>query len=695
MSQVPDSVRKEVEQLRADLADHAYRYYVLDAPVISDAEYDRMHRRLEELERQYPELVTPDSITQKVGGQIISKFEPVTHASRMYSLENALTEEEFVAFDERISKMLGQAGGMFGNEYFCEPKLDGLAVSITYVDGVFSLAATRGDGSVGENVTANVRTISSLPLRLRKPVSITVRGEIFIKAEDFEALNRTREEAGEELYANARNTAAGSIRQLDSSITASRPLSIYLYSLVEATELGVTTQSGVIDYLRDCGLPVNPLGHVCSGRDEVLAFHHDLAVMRGGGSVNGVSLPYAIDGMVVKLNNITLWNSLGFTAKYPRYMLAYKWPEAEVATRLNDVTFQISRQGVYSPVAELEPVQLEGVTVSRATLHNLNEIERLDIMLGDEVFIKRGGEVIPKIIGRSRRERDGSERTIPLPSHCQYCETVLEMDSERSHNLRCPNRDCQGRLVERIAYFASRAVMDIEGFSRKTAAKLVQEGLVSELPELYGLSAAQLSELEGFAEISAQNIYDAIQASKAQPLWRVICALEISQVGSQTAKLLARRLGSIEKLAAASTEDLKKISGIGKVMAEDIAGWFRDERNMSLVNGLADAGLMMGEEADGDSDSGPLLFDEKTVVLTGTISFASRDQIKEWLELNGAKAAGSVSKKTHIVIAGPGAGSKLEKAQSLGLEIWDEERLIEVMRTQPSRPSTKPDWWPA
>ncbi|MEZ5338837.1 MAG: NAD-dependent DNA ligase LigA [bacterium] len=695
MSQVPDTIRTEAEQLRTELADHAYRYYVLDAPVISDAEYDRLYRRLEELEKQYPELVTADSITQKVGGQILSKFEPVTHSARMYSLENALSEEEFIAFDERITKMLGQAGGMFGNDYFCEPKLDGLAVSISYVDGLLTLAATRGDGTVGENVTANVRTISSLPLRLRRPVSITVRGEIFIRTEDFEALNRSREEAGEELYANARNTAAGSIRQLDSSVTAGRPLSIYLYSLVEAQELGVTSQSGVIEFLRDCGLPVNPLGHVCSGRDEVLAFHRDLASMRSGESVNGVSLPYAIDGMVVKLNNITVWNSLGFTAKFPRYMLAYKWPEAEVATRLNDVSFQISRQGVYSPVAELEPVQLDGVTVARATLHNLDEIERLDIMLGDEVFIKRGGEVIPKIISRSRRERDGSERAIPLPSSCESCGSELELDNERSHNLRCPNRDCQGRLVERIAYFASRGVMDIEGFSRKTAAKLVQEGLVNDLPDLYAISAAQLSELEGFAEISAQNIHDAIQASKAQPLWRVISALEISQVGSQTAKLLARRLGSIEKLAAASTEDLEKISGIGKVMAEDIRAWFADERNMQLVTGLEAAGLMMSEEADGEADSGPLLFDEKTVVLTGTISFASRDQLKDWLELNGAKAASSVSKKTHVVIAGPGAGSKLEKAQGFGLEIWDEEKLIEVMRTQPSRPAVKPDWWPA
>lgn len=692
MQEIPDEIRAEAEQLRRELDEHAYRYYVLDEPLISDAEYDRLYRRLEEIERLYPALITPDSVTQKVGGQVLGKFEPVTHGARMFSLENALTEAEFLAFDERITKMLGQAGGMFGNEYYCEPKLDGLAVSIKYEKGVLTQAATRGDGTTGENVTLNIRTITSLPLRLRKPVSITVRGEIFIRTEDFVELNKRREENGEELYANPRNTAAGSVRQLDSSITATRPLSIYLYTVVEAGEIGLKSQAGVIDYLKDCGLPVNPINRICTGRDEVLAFHGELAQRRSRETTAGDALPYAIDGMVLKLNNLTLWNSLGYTAKFPRFMLAYKWPEAEVATRLSDVTFQISRQGVYSPVAELEPAQLDGVTVARATLHNLDEIERLDIMLGDEVFIKRGGEVIPKIIGRSPRERDGSEREIVLPTHCSYCETELILDSERSHNLICPNRACKGRLVERIAYFASRGVMDIEGFSRRTAAKLVAEKLVGDIPDIYALTAAQLSSLEGFADVSADNIHKAIQATKQQPLWRVICGLEISQVGSQTAKLLARRLGSIETLAAADEETLKKISGIGEIMARDIVAWFEDERNLALVAGLAEAGLMLSEIVN--QYSGSLLFADKTVVLTGSISFASRDQIKDWLEINGAHVSSSVSKKTHIVIAGPGAGSKLEKAQGFGLEIWDEGKLIEVMRTEETLPASKPDWWP-
>jgi DNA ligase (NAD+) len=692
MEQIPPEIQRELEQLHEQLNEHAYRYYVLDEPVISDAEYDRLYRRLEEIELLYPALIRPDSVTQKVGGKILDGFEPVIHGVRMYSLENALTEAEFLAFDERITKLLGQAGGMFGNEYYCEPKLDGLAVSISYESGVMSQAATRGDGAQGENVTQNIKTIASLPLRLRRPVSITVRGEIFIRTEDFAELNRQREEKGEELYANPRNTAAGSVRQLDSAMTAARPLSIYMYALVEAVELGLKSQEAVIDYLRDCGLPVNPINRICTGRDEVMAFHEELALRRSKEAASADALPYAIDGMVLKLNNLTLWNSLGYTAKFPRFMLAYKWPEAEVATRLNAVTFQISRQGVYSPVAELEPAQLDGVTVSRATLHNLDEIERLDIMLGDEVYIKRGGEVIPKIIGRSPRERDGSERAIELPNMCSYCESELVLDSERSHNLMCPNRDCQGRLVERIAYFASRGVMDIEGFSRKTAAKLVTESLVGDIPDLYKLSAAQLSGLEGFADISAENIYKAIQATKAQPLWRVISGLEISQVGSQTAKLLARRLGSIDALAQADEESLKRISGIGEIMARDIVAWFQDERNQALLAGLAEAGLMMSEVTT--EHSGPLLFADRTVVLTGTISFASRDQIKDWLEINGAHASSSVSKKTHIVIAGPGAGSKLEKAESFGLEIWDEAKLIEVMKTEESLPTDKPAWWP-
>jgi DNA ligase (NAD+) len=499
-------------------------------------------------------------------------------------------------------------------------------------------------------------------------------------------LNEQRRGAGESTYANPRNLAAGSVRQLDSAIAAARPLSIYLYALVDAAEHGVSTQSGALELLAQLGLPVNPLRRLCLGADEVLAYYAETGRRRElyfGEDAD--ALPYAIDGLVVKLNDITRWAELGYTATSPRFMLAFKWREEEAQTRLNAVTFQLSRTGLLSPVAELAPVNIGGVTVSRATLHNLDEIARLDLMLGDEVCVKRGGEVIPKITARSPRERDGSERPIEPPAQCPYCASAVSVD-ERAHNLACPNRECPGRLVQRLAYFASREVMDIEGLSEKTAQKLVEGGLVRDVDALYTLDAAALLGLEGFAAASADNLLAAIAKTRQQPLWRVIVALEIPQSGAQTAKLLAKHFGSLSALGAATLEELQRISGIGPLMAQEIVDWFSTERNRALVERLAAAGLCVSAERGGGS--GPRVFDGKTVVLTGTISFATREQLKEWLEANGATVSESVSKRTGLVIAGPGAGSKLAKAQSLGVEIWDEARLSAFMRDVPLTPDT-------
>jgi DNA ligase (NAD+) len=602
----------------------------------------------------------------------------------MLSLENAISEEEFLAFDTRLRKLAGAIGGL---EYFCEPKIDGLAVSLDYVDGVLVRGATRGDGYSGEDVTTNIRTIRSLPLRLKHPFTGTVRGEVFITKRDFILLNSKRVADGEQTYANPRNTAAGSIRQLDSRIAAGRRLSIYLYALVNAGHHGATNHAEAIRLIADLGLPTAPDTRVCPDADAVIDYHGDLGRRRElQFRVAEDALPYEIDGIVVKLNDLTLWESIGYTAKSPRYMIAYKWPEEVVKTRLNSVTFQIGRQGVFSPVAELEPVELGGVTVKRATLHNLDEIERLGLKLGDEVHIKRGGEVIPKIIGLTERERDGSEEEIPYPGKCQHCGNTLFID-EKAHNLACPNRECPGKLTERLAYFASRGVMDIEGMSGKTAERLVSEKLVEDVDGIYRLEHEQLVALERFAEVSVDNLLAAIEGSKAQPLWRVITTLEIPQVGSQTAKLLAREFGGMENIAAASRERLEEVHGIGPLMAEDIVGWFAGSQNRALVDRLAAAGLRMAEDTSGEK---PGYFAGKTVVLTGTISFASREQLKDWLELNGATVSGSVSKRTSLVIAGANPGTKHSKAQQLGVEIWDETQLNEFMRGQPSLPVDKP-----
>jgi len=693
MQSTPEPDAKRAAELCEKLREYAYQYYVLDSPTVSDAEYDALFRELQALEQAHFELATPDSPTRKVGGVVLPQFAAVQHSVPMYSLDNALSDEEFRAFDERVRKLLKHGGQGDDLEYLCELKLDGLAITLDYQDGSLVRGATRGDGTTGEDVTENLRTIRGLPLRLREPFSGTVRGEVFMRTADFERMNARRSAADEPTFANPRNVAAGSIRQLDSRISASRPLSIYLYSIVNAHfEYGLQSQTETLDYLIRLGFPVNNERRLCEDVSAVMAYHDEIARLRElYWGEDKDALPYAIDGLVVKVNQIELWDKLGFTATAPRFMIAFKWPEFEAATRLHGVTFQISRNGVLSPVAELEPVQVGGVTVSRATLHNLDEIRRLDVLVGDQVYVKRGGEVIPKITGRTARERDGLEQPIAYPDACPSCGSRVVHD-ERAHNLACANRDCPGRLAQRLAYFASRDVMDIEGLSEKTAKKLVDAGLVTDTNGLYGLSREELHGVEGFAEISVDNLLAAITSTRKQPLWRVIVALEIPQIGAQTAKLLARRFGSVEGLQAASQDELKQVSGVGPLLAQEITTWFADRRNRELVARLQHAGLRVSEETQ--AVGGTRVFDGKTVVLTGTMSFATREQLKAWLEANGATVSESVSKRTGLVIAGPGAGSKLEKAQKLSVEVWDEQRLLKFMRTTPTLPNDKPAWWP-
>lgn len=672
------------------LLDFYDRRYRLGEPAVSDAEYDALYRELEELERQYPNFALEHSPTQMIGSRT-ALFSDVVHAVPMYSLENKMSQSDFLAFDKYLHRINEkEPGGLFGIEYFCEPKLDGLAVSIDYADSVLNRGATRGDGYSGKDITHNIRAILSLPHILDRPFTGTVRGEVYIRKYDFSEINKQRIVDGEEPFANPRNAAAGSLRQIDSSIAAKRSLSIHFYALVDAVNHHVSTQAGAIEFMRDLGLPVVEHTQICTDAGAVIRYHDKMGKRRELPLEDEGVLPFEIDGIVVKLNDLTQWERIGYTAKSPRYMIAYKWPEQVVATRLNDVTFQIGRQGVFSPVAELEPVEFGGVTVKRATLHNASEIARLGLMLNDEVYVKRGGEVIPKILGRTDRERDGTEAEILYPANCPHCGSELVGDI-RAHNLACPNRECPGRLAERLAYFASRGVMDIEGMSGKTAKRLVSEKLVHDVDGIYRLKREQLVALERFAEVSVDNLLAAIESSKRQPLWRVVTALEIPQVGAQTAKLLAREFGSMDSIAEASRERLEQVHGIGSLMAEDIMSWFADEQNRALMDRLAAAGLRMTEDTSGEK---PGYFAGKTVVLTGTISFASRDQLKDWLELNGATVSSSVSKRTSLVIAGANPGTKHSTAQQLGVEIWDETLLNEFMRDQPSLPVDKPAWWP-
>lgn len=682
-----DSARRRIAELREQIEAHNYRYYVLDAPTIGDAEWDRLYNELEALEAEHPELVAPDSPTQRVGGAAAPQFEPVAHRAPMYSLDNAVERAEFSAFDERLHRLLGLPLDE-PLPYACEPKMDGLAVSLDYDGGRLVRGATRGDGMTGENITGNLRTLRSLPLTLKRPVDITVRGEVFIRLADFERLNARLVAEGKQPYANPRNTAAGSLRQLDPKITGGRPLSIFLYGLVGGEQHGVTTQIAALEFMRELGLPTNPQECLCIGVEAVEEFRAQLGGRRAAGSER--ALPYEIDGVVAKYDDLTAWDKLGYTARSPRYMIAWKWPETEARTFLRGVTFNISRNGTYTPAADLEPVNIGGAMVKAATLHNLDELERLDLRIGDEVFVKRAGEVIPKVTGRTERARDGSETSIPLPTGCDHCHTPLGLD-ERSHNLRCPNRRCPGRLVQRIAYMASRGVLDIEGLSEKTAARLIEAKLVSEIDDVFRLTREQLLEVERFADLSADNLLAGIRGARSRPLWRVITALEIPQVGEATAKLLAKHFRSLEALGAASLEKLAAVYSVGKLIAEEIVEWFADAENMALTIRLGEVGVRVSEEEE--AQGAPGAFEGRTVVLTGTISFATRDQLKEWLEAQGATVAGSVSKRTGLVIAGEAAGSKLDKARQLGVTVWEEPALLDYLRELPEG-INRPDWWP-
>ena len=666
MSDDREAVRRRIEELRRQIEYHNYRYYVLDDPEIPDAEYDRLMRELQRLEAEHPEFITPDSPTQRVGAAPRSDFGEVRHRVPMLSLDNCFSEEELRAFVRRVHDRLGIDEPI---EFCAEPKLDGLAVSLRYEDGILVQGATRGDGYTGEDVTANVRTIHSIPLRLRgeAPPLLEVRGEVFMTHKGFEELNRRQREKGEKTFANPRNAAAGSLRQLDPRVTAERPLSFYAYAWGEVAGWTLPeTHYQVLQRFRELGLPVSRLIRLVMDAEGCLAYYDDMGRQRP-------NLPFDIDGVVYKVNRLDWQERLGFVSRAPRWAIAHKFPAQEEMTRLLSVDWQVGRTGALTPVARLEPVFVGGATVRNATLHNMDEIERKDIRIGDWVIVRRAGDVIPEVVGVVKSKRTGKERRIELPRRCPVCGSeVIRPEGEAiarcSGGLYCP-----AQRKEAIKHFASRKAMDIEGLGDKLVDQLVDKGLVEHPDDLYQLTVDQLKTLERMGEKSARNLVEAIERSKETTLARFIFALGIREVGEATARLLAEHFCSLEALMQADEEALEAIPDIGPVVASYIVSFFRQPHNREVIDGLLAAGIHWPDPCAERPAEQPLA--GMTFVLTGALRNYTRDEAKARLQALGARVSGSVSRRTTAVIVGADPGSKLARAEELGVPVLDEEGL--------------------
>lgn len=662
---IPTHVTEEISSLRHTLQEHNHRYYVLDDPTIADIDYDVMMRRLSELEKEYPELVTGDSPTQRVGGQPLDAFVSVTHRLPMLSLDNAFDDQEVSEFVRRVQERLSITDAV---TFVAEPKLDGVAASVIYENGKLVQAATRGDGSTGEDITENVKTIASVPMTLignDYPELLEVRGEVFIPHSGFDAMNESARLAGEKVFVNPRNAAAGSLRQLDSRITAKRPLRMYAYSVgyIEG-EFSPKSHFDSLHALRDWGWPVSPLIQVVEGADGCKDYYDRLSVERD-------ALEYDIDGIVYKVNDLEFQRRMGFVAKAPRWAIARKFPAQERETLLKDVEFQVGRTGTITPVARLEPVFVGGVTVSNATLHNSDEIARLNVRVGQRVIIRRAGDVIPKVVKVSENN-DAAGEEIVFPKVCPECNSDLER-IEGEAAIRCTGGlICPAQRKEAISHYASRKAMDIDGLGAKLVEQLVDAGLLESVADIYGLTLEQLSALDRMGEKSAQNLLEAIERSKQTKLPRFIYALGIREVGEATAAALARHFQTIGAIADADHEALIEVADVGPVVADHIQDFFGDERNRTLIQRVEQAGVTWPIEK---IDFGAQPLAGKTIVLTGTLATFSRSEAKERLQRLGASVTGSVSAKTDLVIAGPGAGSKLKKAEQLEIEVIDEEGL--------------------
>ena len=664
----------ELEQLRQTLRKYEYHYHVLDNPLVPDAEYDRLMNELKAIEKAHPELITADSPTQRVGAKPLSGFTQITHELPMLSLDNAFSNEELLGFLRRIEGQIHRNPETI--VFCCEPKLDGLAVSILYVNGILTQAATRGDGTTGEDITANVRTIRNVPLRLNTdnpPVRLEVRGEVFMPQKGFNALNERSLEHGEKTFANPRNAAAGSLRQLDPKITAKRPLTLNAYGIgiYEADQPLPNTHFDRLQWLKSIGIPVNNEIRLAKGVEELAEFYADIQAKRP-------KLGYDIDGTVLKVNDIALQEQLGFISRSPRWAIAYKFPAQEEMTVLNDVEFQVGRTGAITPVAKLEPVFVAGVTVSNATLHNGDEIERLGIAIGDTVIIRRAGDVIPQIIGVVTERRPINVKKIVFPTACPVCESaVVRVDGEAV--ARCTGGlFCEAQRKEALKHFVSRKAMDIEGVGEKLIEQLMASELIKTPADLFKLDKTILMRLERMGEKSAQNVLNSLEKAKQTTLPRFLFALGIRDVGESTALNLANHFGTLEAIQVATFEQLQEVQDVGEVVANRIVSFWKEPHNVAVVEDLQAQGIHWQAVEKVEIADNPLK--DKNVVLTGTLSQLTRDQAKALLQGLGCKVSGSVSSKTDYLIAGEKAGSKLTKAQELGVKVLSEQEFIDLMK---------------
>lgn len=664
-----DKLRKRAEELRQEINYHNYRYYVLDDPVISDAQYDKLLRELQQIESEHPELITPDSPTRRVGAAPLSEFGEVHHKVPMTSMDNAFDDVEAREWDQRVRKSLETEGNV---AYTAEPKFDGTSVSLRYENGVLMQAGTRGDGETGEDVTANVRTIRTVPLHFQGkgwPKVVEVRGEVVIPKKDFERLNAEQLKQGAKIFANPRNAAAGSLRQLDTRVTAARPLSFFPWGLGEVSEPVARRYSEVSKHLRDWGFRVTEFFRVVNGVDECLKYYQEILAKRD-------KLPFEIDGVVYKVDDLRARDQLGYTARAPRWAVAHKLPAQEETTVVEDIMASVGRTGVITPVAVLKPVQVSGVTVTHATLHNQDEVERKDVRVGDTVIVRRAGDVIPEVVGVIKEKRPRGARKWHTPDKCPVCGSQVIREEEESAHRCMGGLVCSAQRTGAILHFASRHAMDIEGLGDKLVQQLVDKNMVKTVADIYRLKHDELADLERMAEKSAQNLLEQIEKSKSTTLARFLHALGIPQVGEATAQLLADQLGSIDDIMEAERETLEQIHGIGPTMAEDIYEFFHEKHNRGVIRDLLKAGIHWPKPARVKKSTA---LAGKTFVLTGGLSTMTRDEAKRRLQDLGAKIVGSVSKKTDYVLVGEEPGSKADKARELGVTMLDEKEFLKML----------------
>jgi len=663
-----EEAKKRVEELRKEIEEHNYKYYVLDNPVISDAEYDNLMRELEKLEKKFPELQSPTSPTQRVGGEPLPYFTTVEHPVPLLSLSNVYNETEIRDFHRRVTAIVEPV------QYVLEPKIDGLSVALTYVDGNFEIGATRGNGQVGEDITVNLKTVRTVPLKLRKQVRrLVVRGEAYMPKEDFLRLNKKREEEGLPPFANPRNAAAGSLRQLDPKIAAERSIQVIVYDVLAVEGENIVTHYEALEFLKEAGFKVDNNAKLCETIDEVIEYCEKWHERRH-------DLPYEIDGLVIKVNDVNVYEDLGATAKAPRWATAYKFPAEQAVTTVKDIIVRVGRTGVLTPTAILEPVSLAGTTVSKATLHNQDIIDEKDIRIGDRVVVQKAGDIIPEVVEVKKEERTGTEKKYTIPSKCPECGSeVIRPEGEVA--VRCTgDLVCPARLREGLIHFVARGAMDIEGLGPSMVDALIKNGLVEDIADIYYIKKEDLLKLERVAEKSANNLLQAIEESKRRPLSRLIFALGIRHVGSRAADILAQNFHSIDALMNATTEELVAIPEIGPKMAESIVKFFEQESNLKVIEKLQQAGVNMEEEPP--REQGPKPLDGLKFVITGTLENYSRNEAKEAIENLGGKVTSSVSKSTDYVVVGENPGSKADKAREMGIEILNEEQFEEMLKVK-------------